>query len=244
MTAASPALGRGRPCLSARATTCAGPSTWGEELRDQDYRGLRPLPRRRVPAGPRSRPAPHPGGTLHEHLLRVANLLAEWGADRHLQAAGLCHACYGTDGYDQPLLALAERPVLAALIGARAESLAYLYDSCDRTAVYPLLAGPGPVPFRDRFTGRTVTPPEPDICAFTELTAANELDIMRHNPAMAAQHGSALLQLFTRARAADRSRMARLGPVKRRRNPERARGSRATTPVRHAIKSRRRFAAA
>jgi hypothetical protein len=144
---------------------------------------------------------PHPGGTLHEHLLRVADLLAEWGADRHLQAAGLCHACYGTDGYDQPLLALAERPVLAALIGARAESLVYLYGSCDRTAVYPLLPGPGPVPFRDRFTGRTVAPPEPDVCAFTELTAANELDIMRHNPAMAAQHGSALLQLLTRARA-------------------------------------------
>jgi hypothetical protein len=144
---------------------------------------------------------PHPGGTLHEHLLRVADLLAEWGADRHLQAAGLCHACYGTDGYDQPLLALAERPVLAALIGARAESLVYLYGSCDRTAVHPLLPRPGPVPFRDRFTGRTVTPPEPDICAFTELTAANELDIMRHNPAMAAQHGSALLQLFTRTRA-------------------------------------------
>ena len=143
---------------------------------------------------------PHPGGTLHEHLLRVADLLAEWGGGQHLQAAGLCHACYGTDGYDQPLLALAERPVLAALVGARAESLVYLYGSCDRAAVYPVLAGPGPVPFRDRFTGRTITPPEPDISAFTELTAANELDILRHNPAMAAQHGAALLQLFARAR--------------------------------------------
>jgi hypothetical protein len=108
---------------------------------------------------------PHPGGTLHEHLLRVAELLAAWGADQHLQAAGLCHACYGTDGYDQPLLALAERPVLAALVG------------------------------------RIVTPSEPDVSAFTELTAANELDILRHHPAMAAQHGAALVLLITCARA-------------------------------------------
>jgi hypothetical protein len=94
---------------------------------------------------------PHPGGTLHEHLLRVAELLASWGADQHLQAAGLCH------------------------VGARAESLVYLR------------------------THRHAS--EPDISAFTELTAANELDILRHNPAMAAQHGAALVLLVTCARA-------------------------------------------
>ena len=143
---------------------------------------------------------PHPGGTLYEHLVRVAALLAEWGAGEDLQAAGECHACYGTDGFGQALLGLAERPILSALIGARAESLVYLYGSCDRAAVYPALGRPGPVLFRDRFTGRTHTPPERDIRSFTELTAANELDVMRHNPAMAAQHGSALQQLFASAR--------------------------------------------
>ena len=30
---------------------------------------------------------PHPGGTLYEHLVRVAALLAEWGADEDLQVA-------------------------------------------------------------------------------------------------------------------------------------------------------------
>jgi catechol 2,3-dioxygenase-like lactoylglutathione lyase family enzyme len=142
----------------------------------------------------------HPGGTLYEHLVRVAELLADWGADEDLQAAGLCHACYGTDGYPQPLLALSEQPVLAALIGTRAESLVYLYGSCDRDAVYPALGRAGPVSFRDRFTGRMHTPPEPDVRAFTELTAANELDIVRRNPATAARYGTALRQLFTRAR--------------------------------------------
>ena len=143
---------------------------------------------------------PHPGGTLYEHLVRVAALLAEWGAGEDLQVAGLCHACYGTDGYDQALLGLDERPVLTALAGVRAESLVYLYGSCDWAAVYPALGQDGPVPFRDRFTGRTHRPPERDIRAFTELTAANELDVMRHNAALAARHGAALRQLFAGAR--------------------------------------------
>ncbi len=143
---------------------------------------------------------PHPGGTLYEHLVRVAALLAEWGAGEDLQVAGLCHACYGTAGYPHPLLGLDERPVLSAVAGARAESLAYLYGSCDRAAVHPVLKEPGPVPFRDRFTGRTHLPPEPDIRAFTELTAANELDVIMHNPARAARHGAALRQFFAGAR--------------------------------------------
>jgi hypothetical protein len=114
--------------------------------------------------------------------------------------AGLCHACYGTVGYPHALLGLDERPVLSALAGARAEALVYLYGSCDRAAVHPALKESGPVPFRDRFTGGTRTPPERDICAFTELTAANELDVIRHSPAMAAEHGPQLLWLFAATR--------------------------------------------
>ncbi len=143
---------------------------------------------------------PHPGGTLYEHLVRVAALLADWGAGEDLQVAGLCHACYGTAGYPDQLLGPDERPVLSAIAGARAESLVYLYGSCDRAAVHPALKEPGPVPFRDRFTGRTHLPPEPDIRAFTELTAANELDVIRHNPAMATRHGADLRQFFADAR--------------------------------------------
>jgi hypothetical protein len=142
----------------------------------------------------------HPGGSLYAHVGRVAALLGEWGATADLQAAGLCHACYGTDGYGPALLSLAERPILSELIGAPAESLVYLYASCDRAVVYPALGQDEPVPFRDRFTGTTDTPPERDIGAFVELTAANELDVIRHSPAMAAEHGQALLRLFTGAR--------------------------------------------
>jgi hypothetical protein len=142
----------------------------------------------------------HPGGTLYAHVSRVAALLAEWGASHEVQTAGLCHACYGTDGYAPSLLTLADRPVLSELIGARAEALVYLYASCDRAAVYPYLQQDGPVPFRDRFTSTTRTPPERDIRAFLELTAANELDVIQHSPAMAAEHGPPLLWLLAAAR--------------------------------------------
>jgi hypothetical protein len=43
----------------------------------------------------------HPGGTLLEHLRRVADRLGRQGADPDTVAAGLCHAAYGTAGFPQ-----------------------------------------------------------------------------------------------------------------------------------------------
>ncbi|MGW3246188.1 DUF6817 domain-containing protein [Streptomyces sp. NPDC001070] len=146
---------------------------------------------------------PHPGGTLLEHLLRVRRLLADWGADTAVQAAGLCHAAYGTDGFDHPLLDRSGRAVLRGLIGDRAESLVHLYASCDRATVYPRLRAAradGAVLFRDRFTGREHTPAAADLRAFAEITAANELDVLAHNADLAVRHGPALHRLFDRCR--------------------------------------------
>lgn len=63
----------------------------------------------------------HPGGNLDDHLCRVSRLLADWGSREGLQAAGLCHTCYGTDGFAVALLELAERPLLTEAIGREAE---------------------------------------------------------------------------------------------------------------------------
>lgn len=142
---------------------------------------------------------PHPGGTLLAHLVRVRRTLAAWGADRDVQAAGLSHAAYGTDGFDQTLVGLDERAALADLIGERAEAYVHLYGSCDRSAVHPRL-GLDPAPaFRDRFTGAEHTPDGAALRAFAEISAANELDLVEHNPDLAARYGPALAALFTRA---------------------------------------------
>ncbi|MEE4419022.1 DUF6817 domain-containing protein [Streptomyces bugieae] len=142
---------------------------------------------------------PHPGGTLLHHLRRVAQLLGDWGADTTVQIAGLCHAAYGTDGFAPTLLDVTERPALSQLIGERAEALVYLYASCDRGVVYPRFGSDRPVLFRDRCTGQEHTPPEPDLRAFLEITAANELDVLTHHTDLARRHGPSLYRLFTRS---------------------------------------------
>ena len=152
----------------------------------------------------------HPGGRLLDHLHRVRDLLADWGADVDVQVAGLCHAAYGTDGFDPSLLPLTERATLRALIGERAEALVYLYASCDRSVVYPRIGREDPVVFRDRFEVVDLTPDAADLRAFLEITVANELDAIGHSDALAARYGAGLYRLFTHAGTllSDRAREA------------------------------------
>jgi hypothetical protein len=142
----------------------------------------------------------HPGGTLHAHLGRVAQTLADWGAAEDVRLAGLCHATYGTDGFDQALLAIEDRKKLRDVIGATAEALVYLYAACDRRTVYPRLDGHAPVEFTDRFAQTILTVEEPQLRAFLEITAANELDVLARQPVMLAEYGPSLLALFSRNR--------------------------------------------
>ncbi|WP_446221289.1 DUF6817 domain-containing protein [Nocardia sp. IBHARD005] len=139
----------------------------------------------------------HPGGTLLDHLRRVAERLATWAVPDDVVLAGLCHAAYGTDGFATALIAPDERPQLVDLIGNRAEHLVYLYGSCVRNALYPQLAGREPVTFIDRFTGNAHRPADSDIRAFLEITVANEIDVMLHNKDLARRHAQPLYELFS-----------------------------------------------
>lgn len=138
----------------------------------------------------------HPGGTLLAHLKRVDALLDQWGARPTLRSAGLCHAWYGTDGFETALGDLASRTELTALIGEDAEQLVYFYASCDRRFSYPHLAQQAGL-FRDRFTGAVLCPTLPARRDFAELTAANELDIVAVNRRSRARYGAQLLDLFS-----------------------------------------------
>jgi hypothetical protein len=141
----------------------------------------------------------HPGGTLFEHLCRVAELLTTWGSSDDLQAAGLCHACYGTDGFATALLALEERPLLTESIGAEAEAMVYLYASCDRSAVYPRFGVSGQLVVTNRFTDESSAAGDRSARNFLELTAANELDLILVNPESAATWGPDFHRLLLRA---------------------------------------------
>lgn len=146
----------------------------------------------------------HLNGSLATHLRGTEDLLMQWGARPALCAAGLYHAVYGTDGYEQAVVTLALRPRIAALIGEEAEALAYLYGAAHRKAFYPRIGATAvQLQFSDRFTGDDNVPLTPgqlkDLC---ELIVANELQIAQHSDSFRQQYGEALRELFDRMAAA------------------------------------------
>ncbi|WP_328342691.1 DUF6817 domain-containing protein [Micromonospora sp. NBC_00421] len=136
----------------------------------------------------------HPGGTLYAHLCRVGDRLAALGCAHDVQAAGLAHAAYGTDGFDLALLDRADRAVLRDLVGSEAEEIVYLYGACDRKRSWRKLAETGQV--FDRFTGQVSTPDTARLRSFTDLSIVNELDVVEQDPTVAARHGAYLRELF------------------------------------------------
>ncbi|WP_410626749.1 alpha/beta fold hydrolase [Amycolatopsis sp. cmx-8-4] len=139
---------------------------------------------------------PHPGGTLRAHLDRTADTLEAWGAPAWLVDAGRLHAARGTDGFPAGILGLTSAAILAAA-GAEAEQFVALYGRCDRARSYPTLHTGSPKIF-DRHTFEALHVPPEQVRAFAELTAANELDVVRHSRSIATEHGLALSRLFTR----------------------------------------------
>jgi hypothetical protein len=136
----------------------------------------------------------HPGGTLYAHLCRVRDRLAALGHDSDVQAAGLTHAAYGTDGFDLALLFWRERDTLRELIGPNAEELVYLYAACDRSLSWPDLAATHRI--TDRFTGAAVRIPDWQLTAFVDLSIVNELDVLAHDPSLLAAHRDYFTELF------------------------------------------------
>ncbi|WP_328653441.1 hypothetical protein OG598_06100 [Micromonospora sp. NBC_00330] len=136
----------------------------------------------------------HPGGNLYAHLCRVSERLAVLGCNRKVQAAGLTHAVYGTEGFDLTLLDRSDRAVLRNLVGADAEELVYLYGACDRGRSWRELARTGEV--FDRFTDQVRTPDETQLRSLVDLSIVNELDVIEHDPAVADRHGAYFRELF------------------------------------------------
>jgi hypothetical protein len=103
------------------------------------------------------------------HLIGVHRDLAEQGCPEEVCRAGLFHSIYGTERFGGFKLPLERRPEVRALIGERAERLAYLNCAMDRASFDRAVAQPsGPYRIVDRLTGDAV-----------ELSAADLDDLGR-----------------------------------------------------------------
>lgn len=66
------------------------------------------------------------------HLVGTYALLKQWGADEDTCLGGLFHSIYGTNAFRQASLRDSERVGLQAVIGLRAELLAWTFSHLDR----------------------------------------------------------------------------------------------------------------
>ena len=100
---------------------------------------------------------PHTGKTYIGHLLAVHRLMEEQGCGLDACRAGLFHSVYGTEQFQGFKLPLERRKDVAAVIGERAERLAYLNCAMDRASLDAALERTEPpYPIRDRLTGDAV----------------------------------------------------------------------------------------
>lgn len=137
---------------------------------------------------------PHAGGSLYEHLGRVAERLAERGASSALCLAALTHAAYGTDGFPVVLLDAADRQTLRGLIGTEAEEIVYRYGGCDRGRTWRALPSTGVI--WSRFTGHSESPTPAQLRDFADLSIVNELDVCERSPSIAASAGDYFRSVF------------------------------------------------
>lgn len=74
----------------------------------------------------------HSGRTLGDHLLGTYELLREFGCPEHVCLAGGIHSVYGTAAFKTQTIGFADREKVAAIFGADAERLAYLFCVASR----------------------------------------------------------------------------------------------------------------
>lgn len=134
----------------------------------------------------------HLDGLLLEHLQGTRGLLASWGASPALQESGLYHAAYGTAGFTESLVSLAQRQKISDIVGDDAELIVYQYCACDREFFWPKFVGDSAPEYRDRFNGRCFYLEDDQLRNFCELTVANEVEIALDNPDFVEKHGKEL----------------------------------------------------
>ena len=123
---------------------------------------------------------PHTGKTYIGHLLAVHRILEELGCGVDVCRAGLFHSVYGTELFQGFRLPLERRAEVRALIGERAERLAYLNCAMDRTSFdRAARQEAGPYRFTDRLTNEVVELGQRD---FDDLARIHLYDMLEQVP--------------------------------------------------------------
>src|SRR5258707_134835 len=100
---------------------------------------------------------PHTHKSYLAHLIAVHRLLETQGCPPEVCRAGMFHSIYGTERFQGFTLPLERRDEVRALVGDRAERLAYLNCAVDRASFDSILdQAAEPYTIRDRITGAAV----------------------------------------------------------------------------------------
>jgi len=106
----------------------------------------------------------HTGKNYLAHLIGVYKLMQSQGCTEELCRAGMFHSIYGTERFQGFTLPLERRSEVVALIGERAERLAYMNCAMDRASFDRAVAQEvGPYRVHDRITGQEVEMPVEDL---------------------------------------------------------------------------------
>jgi hypothetical protein len=114
------------------------------------------------------------------HLLAVYRDLGDWGCDEAVRRAGMFHSIYGTQKFQGFKLPLESRAEVRALIGDRAEQLAYLNCVILRPSLDAVVQRGGP-PYQvtDRLTNATIELTQQD---FDDLCRVHLCDWLEQVP--------------------------------------------------------------
>jgi len=123
---------------------------------------------------------PHTEKSYLAHLIAVYRDLEALGCPEDVCRAGMFHSIYGTEKFQGFTLPLDRRAEVRALIGDRAEQLAYLNCAMDRASFDSALdRGDEPYPIIDRLSGAEVKLARHD---FDDLCRVHLIDWLEQVP--------------------------------------------------------------
>jgi hypothetical protein len=118
----------------------------------------------------------HSHRTFFAHLTGTYQLLEDWKNDADVCQAGLFHSIYGTEFFTVEVVALSSREKIKALIGERAERLAYYFCATDRRALLRPNNRRSPHMMKDRFQDQEYEISTADYRDLCEITIANFIE--------------------------------------------------------------------